>query len=190
MRPRDSTVQRSGAPPRVMQSRPQWAPQFKIIKCTSLRTSSHPPSEIMRKTSSQKSPPASNQDTGQSDTTEERSESGVGDGYPEQKHAGRVGYGPEYNKGPVSFPVDTSRASTDHCQDLGERVRGLKEVVKGEVTRNPDLVEQGHERETGELKQKERDKSLRVRCRLFLLEPPRSLLTSCPGSGSLCKRGG
>ncbi|KAJ7472326.1 hypothetical protein B0H11DRAFT_1729718 [Mycena galericulata] len=59
--------------------------------------------------------------------------------YPEQKHAGAVGYGPNYN------------------QKAGflDKVTGLKEEFKGKVTKNPDLAAKGHDRMTGELKHKE-----------------------------------
>ncbi|KAJ7678122.1 hypothetical protein DFH06DRAFT_901742, partial [Mycena polygramma] len=59
--------------------------------------------------------------------------------YPEQKHAGAVGYGPNYNP---------------HA-GLGDKITGLKEQVKGKISHNPDLVAQGHERVTGDLKKKE-----------------------------------
>ncbi|KAK0186524.1 hypothetical protein F5146DRAFT_880523, partial [Armillaria mellea] len=62
------------------------------------------------------------------------------DEYPEQKHAGKVGYGPQYHSGPT----------------LTDKVSGLKEVVKGKITGNQGLVQQGHERQTGELKRKEK----------------------------------
>ncbi|KAJ6551369.1 hypothetical protein B0H19DRAFT_1157366 [Mycena capillaripes] len=59
--------------------------------------------------------------------------------YPEQKHAGAVGYGPNYNPKAGVF----------------DKITGLKEQVQGKISHNPDLVEKGHERATGELKQKE-----------------------------------
>ncbi|KAJ6466848.1 hypothetical protein C8R45DRAFT_1079379 [Mycena sanguinolenta] len=59
--------------------------------------------------------------------------------YPEQKHAGAVGYGPNYHQG----------------AGFSDKITGLKEQVKGKVTHNPALVETGHNRMTGELKQKE-----------------------------------
>jgi hypothetical protein len=58
--------------------------------------------------------------------------------YPEQKHAGAVGLGPEYGKG---LPVD-------------EKLKGLKEEVEGKIIHNPELAEKGKERRTGELKKK------------------------------------
>ncbi|KAK0199813.1 hypothetical protein DFS33DRAFT_1278268 [Desarmillaria ectypa] len=36
-------------------------------------------------------------------------------------------------------------------------ISGLKEVVKGKITGNQGLVQQGHERQTGELKRKEKE---------------------------------
>ncbi|TFK95031.1 hypothetical protein K466DRAFT_508545 [Polyporus arcularius HHB13444] len=58
------------------------------------------------------------------------------DGYPEQKHAGAVGYGPEYGKG----------AST------GDKIAGFKEEVKGKLFHKPELVQHGQEMRTGALK--------------------------------------
>ncbi|KAK0475888.1 hypothetical protein IW261DRAFT_1493481 [Armillaria novae-zelandiae] len=60
--------------------------------------------------------------------------------YPEQKHAGKVGYGPQYHSGPT----------------FSDKVSGLKEVVKGKITGNQGLVQHGHDRKTGELKRKEK----------------------------------
>ncbi|EMD36282.1 hypothetical protein CERSUDRAFT_74298 [Gelatoporia subvermispora B] len=72
-----------------------------------------------------------------------RSSSGAGDSgqdqtYPEQRHAGAVGYGPEYGKG----------AST------GDKFEGYKTELKGKILKKPDLVQHGHEMRTGELKKK------------------------------------
>ncbi|KAI0646320.1 hypothetical protein C8Q79DRAFT_661102 [Trametes meyenii] len=61
--------------------------------------------------------------------------------YPEQRHAGAVGYGPEYGKG-----VST-----------GDKLTGYKEEVKGKILRKPDLVEHGRELRTGELKKKQQE---------------------------------
>ncbi|KAG7095210.1 hypothetical protein E1B28_005985 [Marasmius oreades] len=61
--------------------------------------------------------------------------------YPPQLHAGAVGYGPNYRQGPT----------------FTDKVTGVKEEIKGKVTRHPDLVQQGHDRRTGELKRRERD---------------------------------
>ncbi|KAI0653919.1 hypothetical protein C8Q70DRAFT_926767, partial [Cubamyces menziesii] len=63
------------------------------------------------------------------------------DGYPEQRHAGAVGYGPEYGKG----------AST------GDKITGLKEELKGKILHKPDVVEHGRELRTGELKKKQQE---------------------------------
>ncbi|OJT07036.1 hypothetical protein TRAPUB_2067 [Trametes pubescens] len=69
--------------------------------------------------------------------------SGPGDesGYPEQRHAGAVGYGPEYMKGATT----------------GDKLAGIKEEVKGKLFRKPDLVEHGREMRTGELKKKQQE---------------------------------
>ncbi|KAK0437836.1 hypothetical protein EV421DRAFT_1907038 [Armillaria borealis] len=66
------------------------------------------------------------------------------DEYPEQKHTGKVGYGPQYHSGPT----------------FTDKVSGLKEVVKGKITGNQDLVQEGHERQTGELKRKEKQQDM------------------------------
>jgi len=64
---------------------------------------------------------------------------GTGDDYPEQRHAGAVEYGPTYKKG----------------TGMGEKIAGIKDQVKGKITRNPDLVEYGQLRKTGELQRRE-----------------------------------
>jgi len=66
-------------------------------------------------------------------------------GLPEQKHAGKVGFGPDY--------ANQTRAT------MGEKVQGFKEEIKGKLTKNPELVKTGHERRTGEIKQREHDAS-------------------------------
>jgi hypothetical protein len=38
---------------------------------------------------------------------------------------------------------------------FGDKFEGFKEEMKGKVTRNPDLVQHGHDMRTGVLKQKE-----------------------------------
>jgi hypothetical protein len=91
------------------------------------------------------SPPPSNVhfDAQQSSPTNTASKSPDNDmsDYPEQKHAGVVGYGPNY----------TNRVG------LGEKVEGIKEQIKGKLTKNPDLVEHGHLRQTGQLKEHEEE---------------------------------
>nr|GAT47920.1 predicted protein [Mycena chlorophos] len=64
--------------------------------------------------------------------------------YPEQRHAGAVGYGPNYHAQPGFL----------------DKLTAAKETVTGKVTRNPELVEKGHDRWTGALKQKELDADL------------------------------
>ncbi|TRM59022.1 hypothetical protein BD626DRAFT_174441 [Schizophyllum amplum] len=61
--------------------------------------------------------------------------------YPEQKHAGTVGYGPAFHIGPTT----------------GDKMAGLKETAKGKLTGNHDLVRQGKERRTGELQKREQE---------------------------------
>ncbi|PPQ72205.1 hypothetical protein CVT24_002362 [Panaeolus cyanescens] len=59
--------------------------------------------------------------------------------YPEQRHAGKVGYGPNYN-------VHASFADV---------VTGVADELRGKMTHNPDLVHHGHELLSGEEKRKE-----------------------------------
>ncbi|KAF8505225.1 hypothetical protein JB92DRAFT_2965732 [Gautieria morchelliformis] len=68
--------------------------------------------------------------------------------YPEQRHAGAVGYGPEY-------------LSHHHAKDgatLGDKITGVTEQVVGKITRKPKLVKKGHDKETGEQKKQEQKK--------------------------------
>ncbi|KZV91649.1 hypothetical protein EXIGLDRAFT_719151 [Exidia glandulosa HHB12029] len=63
--------------------------------------------------------------------------------YPEQVHAGQVGLGPAIG--------DRDRAT------MGDKISGFKEVIAGKVKRNPELVETGHSRITGDLKRQQRE---------------------------------
>ncbi|OJA16438.1 hypothetical protein AZE42_03804 [Rhizopogon vesiculosus] len=65
--------------------------------------------------------------------------SSTGEGLPPQRHAGAVGLGPAYHQGP----------------GFGDKLVGLEEEIKGKIMKKPELVEQGRERRTGALKQKE-----------------------------------
>lgn len=58
------------------------------------------------------------------------------DTYPEQRHAGAAGIGPEYGKGVTT----------------GDKYEGLKEEAKGKILRKPELAEHGRKLRTGELK--------------------------------------
>jgi len=63
-----------------------------------------------------------------------------GDGdLPPQRHAGKVGYGPNYQSGP----------------SVGDKITGVKEQVLGKVKNDPDLVQKGQDRLDGTLKEKE-----------------------------------
>ncbi|KAJ7220560.1 hypothetical protein GGX14DRAFT_694913 [Mycena pura] len=79
------------------------------------------------------------------DTTQDEERDSVSDAplensqYPEQKHAGAVGYGPNWHSKPGFL----------------DKVTGIKEQVSGKVTRNPELAQRGHDRRTGELHQNE-----------------------------------
>ncbi|CAE6444298.1 hypothetical protein BN14_10161 [Rhizoctonia solani AG-1 IB] len=66
-----------------------------------------------------------------------------GEQYPPQLHAGKVGYGPHY--------------AEVHGKEngLGAKLTGVKEQLKGMVTRNHELQQKGKERRTGELAAKE-----------------------------------
>ncbi|CUA73298.1 hypothetical protein RSOLAG22IIIB_05246 [Rhizoctonia solani] len=78
--------------------------------------------------------------TGPSDTPPGTNE---GDQYPPQIHAGKVGYGPHY--------------AEVHGKDsgLGAKVTGLKEQLKGKITRNHELEQQGKDRKSGQLAAKQ-----------------------------------
>jgi hypothetical protein len=96
-----------------------------------------------------------------------------GEEYPPQKHAGAVGYGPEYGEG----------------AGLGDKFDGFKEQLKGKMTGNQDLVQHGKELQTGELKKKQLEGGVRsatsanpglitddpaVACRITLSRVPRT----------------
>ncbi|PIL31460.1 hypothetical protein GSI_06161 [Ganoderma sinense ZZ0214-1] len=92
--------------------------------------------------------------------------------YPPQRHAGAVGYGPEYGKG-----TGTS-----------DKLQGLKEEFKGKVLRKPELVQHGRDLRTGELKRKEMeaDVGLSIVTLCFLIQ----LMVVFPGRrGSLQHHG-
>ncbi|KAJ3887976.1 hypothetical protein GG344DRAFT_68348 [Lentinula edodes] len=77
-------------------------------------------------------------------TTDSTNSTNSTESYPEQHHAGAVGYGPNYRQGP----------------SLTDKLSGLKEELKGKVTKNPGLVEHGKEMKTGELKKKEQEEDM------------------------------
>jgi hypothetical protein len=45
-------------------------------------------------------------------------------------------------------------------QGIGEKIAGIKEQVKGKITKNPDLVEHGQLRRTGELQKREAEEKV------------------------------
>ncbi|KAF8150725.1 hypothetical protein B0H34DRAFT_801654 [Crassisporium funariophilum] len=57
---------------------------------------------------------------------------------PVQRHAGQVGYGPNYHAGPT----------------LEDKIMGLKEELEGKITRNPERVHHGHDILSGEDRRK------------------------------------
>ncbi|CAE6443390.1 unnamed protein product [Rhizoctonia solani] len=67
-----------------------------------------------------------------------------GEQYPPQLHAGKVGYGPHYAE------VHGKESG------LGAKLTGVKEQLKGAITRNHELEQKGKDRRTGELTAKER----------------------------------
>ncbi|GAA5824496.1 hypothetical protein JCM11251_000448 [Rhodosporidiobolus azoricus] len=58
-------------------------------------------------------------------------------GYPPQAHAGKLGLGPSYNQG----------------GGLADTLAAKGEILKGKITHNPALVQQGHDRQSGVLQQ-------------------------------------
>ena len=84
--------------------------------------------------------------------------------YPPQRHAGAVGYGPEYGKGAVCMlSVETSTQDLNaRLQSTGDKLEGLKEEMKGKVLHKPDLVQHGHDLRTGELKRKQMENDVRI----------------------------
>ena len=47
-------------------------------------------------------------------------------------------------------------------QGLYERMKGVKEQIKGTIKRDPELKQRGHDRMTGELKRKEKEEVFRI----------------------------
>ncbi|GAA5992327.1 hypothetical protein JCM10908_000428 [Rhodotorula pacifica] len=62
-------------------------------------------------------------------------------GYPEQAHAGKLGYGPSYagNSG------------------IADQLKGTEEKIKGKLFHKPELVQQGEERKAGILAERKHD---------------------------------
>ncbi|KAF5354232.1 hypothetical protein D9756_007232 [Leucocoprinus leucothites] len=58
--------------------------------------------------------------------------------YPEQRHAGKVGYGPNYKQGATMM----------------DKISGLSEEIHGKLAHKPELVQEGREKKTGELRRK------------------------------------
>ncbi|KAH9829911.1 uncharacterized protein C8Q71DRAFT_818278 [Rhodofomes roseus] len=85
------------------------------------------------------SPAPTASQTGNSDATSTQNGQDNHSEYPEQRHAGAVGLGPEFGRGVTT----------------GEKFEGYKEELKGKVLRKPDVVQHGHDLRTGELKRRE-----------------------------------
>ncbi|KAJ3925414.1 MAG: hypothetical protein NXY57DRAFT_967871 [Lentinula lateritia] len=88
--------------------------------------------------------PTTTPNTTTTSTTANSSSSSSPSSYPSQHHAGAVGYGPNYRQG----------------ASLTDKLTGLKEELKGKVTKNPGLVEHGREMKSGELKKKEEEEDM------------------------------
>ncbi|TFK37376.1 hypothetical protein BDQ12DRAFT_750814 [Crucibulum laeve] len=74
-----------------------------------------------------------------SNTNESQPATAPEGGYPEQKHAGKVGYGPNYRAG----------------AGFNDKVSGMMEEMKGKATHNPERVQHGHDVYSGAQKRKE-----------------------------------
>ncbi|GLB41006.1 hypothetical protein LshimejAT787_0902210 [Lyophyllum shimeji] len=61
--------------------------------------------------------------------------------YPEERHAGKVGYGPAYQVGPSVL----------------EKAHGLREQVQGKISNDSSTVQRGKDRYSGELKRRKRE---------------------------------
>ncbi|GAA5872946.1 hypothetical protein JCM16303_006887 [Sporobolomyces ruberrimus] len=159
----DSTSSSSAVPP---SSGVDSAPTSTVTPGTS-STSAPPQSTVQPSTAEQTSAAASTEKstptttaaerTGPTSTTENLdekkaegsavSEEGTSQAqteYPEQKHAGKAGYGPSYNDG----------------HGFADTVKAKGEIIKGKLTHNPELVEQGHMRQSGALAEKARQNEI------------------------------
>ena len=98
-------------------------------------------------------------DPTQNRQSERESAAPTNESYPEQKHAGAVGYGPAYHDGPVRtvHALALLCKSLTTAQTTGDKLTGLKEQVKGKVTGNHELARKGVERRTGELQKREQE---------------------------------
>ncbi|KAG6890339.1 hypothetical protein C0992_002322 [Termitomyces sp. T32_za158] len=83
--------------------------------------------------------------TNNGDSPSESPDPVTGAVYPPQRHAGKVGYGPQYHLGPT----------------FGEKVKGYEEELKGHLTHNHELVEHGKMMVSGELKKREREHDMK-----------------------------
>ncbi|GAA6006537.1 uncharacterized protein JCM10292_003806 [Rhodotorula paludigena] len=63
------------------------------------------------------------------------------EGYPEQTHAGKLGYGPQYPTG----------------SGISDILKAKEEVIKGKLKHDPALVQQGHDRRNGTLAERRRE---------------------------------
>jgi len=99
--------------------------------------------------------PSSNANTADSTETIDLNPSN-NDDYPEQRHAGAVGYGPNYHRRTVSNkPILSVGHSCMNNQGAGEIFQGIKEQLEGKIMGKPDLVEHGRLRQTDKLREQE-----------------------------------
>jgi hypothetical protein len=103
--------------------------------------------------------PSSNTNTADSTETTDLNPSN-NDDYPEQRHAGALGYGPNYHRRTVSnkHKVLSFGRHSHRCvnnQSAGEKFQGIKEQLKGKIMGKPDLVEHGRLRRTDKLREQE-----------------------------------
>ncbi|KAF7973363.1 hypothetical protein HWV62_15541 [Athelia sp. TMB] len=93
-------------------------------------------------TETQTEPQSQSNQTGSADATDPNAPGTTNpDELPEQRHAGAVGYGPNYQRG-----VGT-----------GEKIGGKLEELKGKILKKPEVAEHGHLRQTGELQEREQE---------------------------------
>lgn len=79
--------------------------------------------------------------------------------YPDQRHAGKVGYGPNFSTRAVRRCLRDTPASivihlASSLQTVLDKVVGLTQEARGKVMHKPDLVNAGHEKYTGEAKRR------------------------------------
>ncbi|GAA5929253.1 4a-hydroxytetrahydrobiopterin dehydratase [Sporobolomyces koalae] len=106
---------------------------------TASSASTHEPSTTSSTSASSTATPAAKNPADAAEKTADAESENTGASaqtqYPEQMHAGKAGLGPHYKDG----------------SGLADQVKAKGEILKGKLTHNPELVEQGHLRESGAL---------------------------------------